>query len=66
MAEDRKCFRAYMKERAEDGNPFASSFYKVLSRDDEVERHWWFNALSYRNIHEAMFECNWAPNIQHR
>jgi hypothetical protein len=63
MERDRAFYLQCIKERAdqekEDG--MLMEYYRVLSRDDEIDRYWWFTAASRIDVHRAMARCNWKP-----
>ncbi|KAI1419465.1 hypothetical protein F5Y12DRAFT_247103 [Xylaria sp. FL1777] len=63
MKQDRDFYLECVKARAIQDGGIVMDYYRVLSREDEPSRHWWFTAASRIDIHKAMASCNWAPPI---
>jgi hypothetical protein len=61
MREDRTYYLKCIHGRATREGGIALDYYRVLSREDEPSRYWWFTAASRIDIHKAMVSCGWAP-----
>ncbi|CAC9892709.1 unnamed protein product, partial [Aureobasidium pullulans] len=61
MQKDRLVFRECVRERAIHEGGFCQVYHDILCRDDEVNRYWWFIAISEADKHMAMESCNWNP-----
>ncbi|KAI5256820.1 hypothetical protein E4T42_01392 [Aureobasidium subglaciale] len=62
MQQDRLVFRECVQARALSEGGIYQTYYDLLSRKDEVNRYWWFKAISEADKHKAMKSCNWAPD----
>ncbi|KAB5570378.1 hypothetical protein GE09DRAFT_1171077 [Coniochaeta sp. 2T2.1] len=61
MREDRTFYLQCIQGRATREGGIALDYYRVLEREDEPSRYWWFTAASRIGIHKAMVSCGWAP-----
>lgn len=61
MQKDRLVFRECVRERALVEGGVCQVFYELLCREDEVNRYWWFKAISEVDKHRAMEACDWTP-----
>ncbi|KAB5558337.1 hypothetical protein GE09DRAFT_1237695 [Coniochaeta sp. 2T2.1] len=61
MREDRTFYLKCILARATREGGIALDYYRVLGREDEPSRYWWFTAASQIGIHKAMVSCGWAP-----
>lgn len=63
MRRDREFYLRCIHERAVAEGGMVEDYYRVLSREDEIQRYWWIAAASQIDIHIAMASCNWAPPV---
>jgi len=63
MRRDRKFYLQCIHERAVVEGGILEDYYRVISREDEIKRHWWITAASQIDVHIAMVSCNWAPPV---
>lgn len=61
MQEDRLVFRECIRDRAVLQGGLCQIYHDLLCREDEVNRHWWFTAISEPDKHKAMDLCDWSP-----
>jgi hypothetical protein len=61
MQKDRLTFRMCVRDRAIREGGIYRAYYDLLSREDEVNRYWWFKAISEADKHKAMESCDWTP-----
>ncbi|KID97317.1 Protein kinase-like domain protein, partial [Metarhizium majus ARSEF 297] len=68
MELDRAFYLECIQERAiqaqGEGLNMLMDYYRVLSREDEIERYFWLTAASRIDIHRAMAKCDWKPPIR--
>ncbi|KAL9024041.1 MAG: hypothetical protein Q9196_006805 [Gyalolechia fulgens] len=62
MRRDREFYLQCVHQRAVAEGGMVEDYYRVLSREDEIQRYWWIAAASQIDIHIAMASCNWAPH----
>ena len=63
MKRDREFYFQCIHERAVAEGGMVEHYYRVLSREDEIQRYWWIAAANQIDIHIAMASCNWAPHV---
>jgi hypothetical protein len=63
MQEDRLVFRNCIRDRALLEGGLCQVYHDLLGRDDEVDRYWWFKAISEVDKHRAMETCDWSPKL---
>jgi len=61
MSRDRAFYLDCLKQMVKDNGGIVEKYYDILSRPDEIERHWWTKSVSETNVHEAMVACSWEP-----
>ncbi|KAI5206093.1 hypothetical protein E4T39_02771 [Aureobasidium subglaciale] len=54
MQQDRLVFRECVRARALSEGGIYQTYYDLLGRKDEVNRYWWFKAISEADKHKAM------------
>lgn len=61
MRKDRLAFQTCVRDRAIREGGMFRTYYDLLCREDEVNRYWWFKAISEADKHKAMESYDWTP-----
>ena len=61
MQKDRLVSRECIRDRAVHEGGVCQVYYDILCREDEINCHWWFVAISEADKHMAMVSCDWSP-----
>ncbi|KAJ8068464.1 hypothetical protein OCU04_004019 [Sclerotinia nivalis] len=66
MQRDRAFYLGCIRELALAKGGLVEEYYTNLARQDEIDKYWWFVAVSSITMHKAMAACNWKPPVKYQ